>query len=115
MTNNDTCRRSLSGCHVTPGGCQKGGWEGPCACLPGLGMTSHLLSTGCACWGMVTWRSSVVLGVVVGDDGCCVSPCHRVSSTSSLRCGRFVVLDGCGGWVASSMVVVGRKKRHGNV
>ena len=25
-------------CHVTLGGCQKGGWEGGCACLPGLGM-----------------------------------------------------------------------------
>ena len=27
----------------------------------------------------------------------------------------LVVLDGSGGWVASSMVVVGRKKRCGNV
>ena len=24
---------------VAPGGCQKGGWEGPCVCLPGLGTT----------------------------------------------------------------------------
>ena len=24
-------------------------------------------------------------------------------------------LNGCGGWVASTMVVVGRKKQHGNV
>ena len=27
----------------------------------------------------------------------------------------LVVLDGSGGWVASSIVVVGRKKQHGNV
>ena len=41
--------------------------------------------------------------------------CRPVSSASSLHCGHFVVLDGCGGWVASSMVAVGRKKQHGNV
>ena len=70
----------------------------------------HLLSTGCACWGLVTWRSSVLLVVVVSDDGRRVLLCHRVSSASSLRCGHFVVLDGCGGWLALSMVVVGRNK-----
>ena len=75
----------------------------------------HLPLTGCVCWGLVTWRSSVLLVVVVGDDGHRVSPCRCVSSASSLRCGRFVVLDGHGGSVASSMVVVGRKKRRGNV
>ena len=52
---------------------------------------------------------------MVGDDGRRVSPCRCVSSASSLRGGRFVVLDGRRGWVASSMVVVGRKKRRGNV
>ena len=92
--------------------------EGPCACLPGLGTTSSP-SSPAVDWvcvlGLVTWRSRVLLVVVVGDDGRRVSPCRRVSSASSLRCGRFVVLDGRGGWVASSMVVVGRKKRRGNV
>ena len=85
----------------------------------------RLLSTRCACWGL--WRSSILLVVVVGDDRRRVSPCRCVLSVSSLRCGRFivldgrggwvrfVVLDGGGGWVASSMVVVGRKKRRGNV
>ena len=34
------CGWLSSGCHVAPGGCQKGGWEGGCACLPGLGTTS---------------------------------------------------------------------------
>ena len=92
--------------------------EGPCACLPGLGTTSSPSSPAvdrvCVLQ-LVTWRSSVLLVVVVGDDGRGVSPCRHVSSASSLHCGRFVVLDGCGGWVASSMVVVGRKKRRGNV
>ena len=54
----------------------------------------RLPSTGCVCWGLVMWRSTVLLVVVVGDDGCRVSPCRRVSSASSLRCGCFVVLDG---------------------
>ena len=92
--------------------------EGPCACLPGLGTTSSLSSPDVdrVCMlGLVTWRSSVLLVVVVGDDGRRVSPCRCVLSVSSLRCGRFVVLDGRGGWVASLMVVVGRKKRRGNV
>ena len=92
--------------------------EGPCACLPGLGTTSSPSSPAVdrvCVLRLVTWRSSVLLVVVVGDDGRGVSPCRRVSSASSLRCGRFVVLDGRGGWVASSMVVVGRKKRRGNV
>ena len=63
--------------------CQKGDWEGGCACLPGLGMTLSPLSTWCACWGLVTWCSHIVLvvmshvGVVVGvsDNRCCVLSC----------------------------------------
>ena len=77
----------------------------------------RLPSTGCACWGLVTWRSSVVLVVVVGDDGRRVSSCRRVAVCRQRpRCvagaSLFWMVEG---WVASSMVVVGRKKRRGNV
>ena len=58
----------------------------------------RLPSTGCAWWGLVTWRSSVLLVVVVGDDGCRVSPCRHVSSASSCVVGAslfwMVVGDG---------------------
>ena len=52
---------------------------------------------------------------MVGDDRHLVLLCHHVSSASSLHGGHFIVLDGSGGWVASFMVVVGRKKLCGNV
>ena len=60
----------LSGCHVIPGGCPRGGLEGGCASLPGLGMTSSPSSLPVlgvhACWWLVTWCSGVVLVVAVG-------------------------------------------------
>ena len=61
-------RHSSSSCHVAPGMCQKGGWEGLAACLPGLGTTSLPSSSPAidrVCV-LVTWRSTVVLVVVVG-------------------------------------------------
>ena len=77
----------------------------------------RLPSTGCACWGLVTWRSSILLVVVVGDDGRCVSSCRRVAVCRQRpRCVAGASLFWMVvGWVASSMVVVGRKKRRGNV
>ena len=76
--------------------------EGPCACLPGLGTTSSPSSPAIdrvCVLRLVTWHSSVLLVVVVSDDGRCVSPCRHVLSASSLRCGCFIVLDGRGdGW-----------------
>ena len=72
VVNEDDERRRMSsfvsGCHVAPGGCQKGGWEGLAACLPGLGTTSLPSSSPAidrVCV-LVTWRSTVVLVVVVG-------------------------------------------------
>ena len=92
--------------------------EGPCVCLPGLGTTSSP-SSPAVDWvcvlALVMWRSSVLLVVVVGDGGHRVSLCHHVLWVSLLCCACFIVLDGHGGWVVSSMVVVGRKKRCGNV
>ena len=50
-----------SGCHVTPGGCQKGGWEGGCACLPGMGTTLSLSSSPAVNQVCVLGASDVVL------------------------------------------------------
>ena len=116
MTNDDRCCCLSSGCHITPEGV-KGGLEGGCACLPGLGTTLSLLTLFAVNWACVLGAGALASFLwwlwVVGDDRHCV--CHCVLSASLLHGGCSLFWMVVGGWVTLSTVVVGRKKRCGSI
>ena len=96
---------------------KRGGWEGCCACLPRLGMTSSPSSSLTIDWVCLLGVDAVLWHRSCGGCGWLVTTdvvCHCVVSILVVW-QALIVLDGSGGWVASLMVAVGRKKRCGNV
>ena len=81
--NDDGCCCSSSGCHVVPGGCQKGGWWVLVHAYLGWARPPHcphLPSTRCACWG---WRHGALasfwwwLSVTMDAVYRCVTVCRQ--------------------------------------